>query len=87
MDQIKFANGQVYDCSYIATLPEQHMAFVAVDGVTFAEAAAIFSDPNMTSEMQINDWILYDYTDLQYVMKESYGFKACLTGGHEERRS
>ena len=87
MDTIKFANGLVCDCPYLSTLPQDKIAFVAVSGVTFAEAAAIFSNPDMTQEITYGDWILHDYTELRYMMTESYGIKACLVGGYDERRS
>lgn len=87
MDTIKFANGLVCDCPYLSTLPQQKMAFVAVSGMTFAEAAAIFSNPDYTNEITYGDWILHDYTELQYLMVEAYGIKACLTGGYDERRN
>ena len=84
MDTIKFANGAVYSCPHLATLPELGIAYVALDDVTFAEAAQIFSNPEMTSVMEFGDWRLVGYTACRYVMRESYGFKACLEGGHDE---
>lgn len=85
MDTIKFANGATYSCPFLSTIPQQQMAFVALDGVSFAEASAIFSNEDMTSEMEYGSYRLVGYTNLLYVMKESYGIKACLTGGHDER--
>ena len=85
MDRIKFANGAVHSCSYLSTIPNQRMAFIALDDVTFGEAAEIFSNPSMTEEMEWNNYILHGYTELLYVMKESYGYKACLQGGYDER--
>ena len=87
MDTIKFANGLVCDCPYLSTLPHMKMAYVAVSGMTFAEAAAIFSNQDMTSEITYGEWILHDYTDLVYIKQEPYGIKACLTGGYDERRA
>lgn len=87
MDTIKFANGEVHSCSLCATIPNQQMAFIALDDVTFAEASAIFSDENMTNEMVYGQYRLIGYTELLYVMKESFGFKACLKGGHDEINS
>ena len=87
MDTITFANGLVCDCPYLSTLPQMKMAYVAVSGISFAEAAAIFSNPDMTREITYGDWVLHDYTQLQYVMVESYGIKACLIGGYDERRA
>lgn len=84
MDEIKFANGAVYNCPFLATLPREGIAYVAVAGVTFAEAAAIFSDPALTERIEWGDYILHNYTDLVYVKTESYGYKACLRGGYDE---
>lgn len=85
MDTIKFANGAVHECSLCATIPDRQMAYIALSDVTFVEAAAIFSDPDMTEEMEYADYRLVGYTHLDYVMQESFGIKACLTGGHDER--
>ena len=86
MDTIKFANGAVYNCTMCATIPNMQMAYVALGDVSFADAAAIFSDPEMTEVMEYSDYRLVGYTKLSYVMQESFGVKACLTGGHDERR-
>lgn len=85
MDTIRFANGDVYSCPYCVSDSEAGTAFVALDEVTFAEAAVIFSDSNMTAEMEYYGRRLIGYTDLKYLMKESYGIKAFLAGGHDER--
>lgn len=86
MDTIKFANGEVHSCPYLSTVPREQIAFVALDDVDFAEAAAIFSDETKTGEMEWGDYRLIGYTELLYVMRENYGFKACLKGGHDEQR-
>lgn len=87
MDTIKFANGAVYDCSFLSTIPDgnAHTAFIALSGVSFAEAAAIFSDPEMTREMEWGAYRLIDYTNLIAVGIQPYGIQAVLRGGHDER--
>ena len=85
MDTIKFANGEVHSCPFLSTIPNQQMIFVALDDVTFAESAAIFSDEDKTTEMEWGGYRFVGYTDLLYVMKENYGYKACLQGGHDEQ--
>lgn len=87
MITVKFANGEVHSCPHLATIPNQQMAFVALDDVSFAEASAIFADENKTCIMEYGEYRLVGYTNLLYVMKESYGYKACLTGGYDERIS
>ena len=85
MDTIKFANGAVYDCSFLSTIPDgnTHKAFIALSGVSFAEAAAIFSDPEMTREMEWGAYRLIDYTELQGIYVQPYGIQAVLTGGYD----
>jgi len=85
MDTIKFANGAVYDCSFLSTIPDG-TAFIALADVSFAEAAAIFSDESMTSEMEYGQSVLVGYTQLQGVYVQPYGVQAILKGGHDERR-
>ena len=89
MDTIKFANGAVYDCSFLSTIPDgnTHKAFIALSGVSFAEAATIFSDTNMTREMEWGAYRLADYTELRGINVQPYGIQAVLTGGHDERIS
>lgn len=86
MDKIKFANGAIYDCSLCATIPNMHIAYIAIPDISFADAAAIFSDPDMTVEMEYADYRLIGYTELSYILQEPFGMKACLKGGHDERR-
>lgn len=83
MDTIKFANGAVYDCSFLATVPSGR-AFIALVGVTFTEAAQIFSNPEMTLEMEWGDYRLVGYTTLEGLYFQPYGIQAVLVGGHDE---
>ena len=89
MDIIKFANGAVHDCSFLSTIPygDSMQAFIALSDVTFADAAAIFSDNSMTSEMKFGNTRLVGYTTLQAVSIQPYGIQAVLKGGHDERIS
>ena len=88
MDTIKFANGAVYDCSFLSTIPDGNTftAFIALANVTFAEAAAIFANADLTREMEWGDYTLVGYTELQGVYVQPYGVQAVLRGGHDERR-
>lgn len=83
MDQIKFANGAVYDCAFLATVPGG-TAYIALDGVTFSEAASIFSNPDMTSTMEWGAFRLVGYTELTALYVQPYGIQAVLAGGHDE---
>lgn len=62
-------------------------AFIALSDVSFAEAAAIFSDENMTSEMEWANYRLVGYTNLLGVYVQPYGIQAILAGGHDEQIS
>lgn len=84
MDTVKFANGAVYDCSFLSTIPDS-TAFVALTGVDFAQAAQIFSNPGMTREMEYGENRLVGYTDLVMLGVQPYGIQAVLKGGHDER--
>lgn len=86
MDTIKFANGAVHDCPYLATDPTRQTAYIGLSGVSYAEAAQLFDDPSVTSVMEWSNYRLVGYTELLYVMREEYGIKAALKGGHNELR-
>lgn len=86
MDTIKFANGAVYDCSFLSTLGDG-TAFVALANISFAEAAAIFSNEDMTAEMLYGQYRLVGYTELQGLYVQPYGIQAVLKGGHDEQRA
>ena len=91
MSTIKFASGAVYDCSYLSTGPlgleETNTAFIALSGVNFAEAAAIFSNQELTREMEWGSYRLVGYTNLIGMSMQPYGPQAILKGGHDERIS
>ena len=86
MDTIKFANGAVYDCSFLSTLGDG-TAFIALANISFAEAAAVFSNENMTREMDYGQYKLIDYTQLVGLYVQPYGIQAVLKGGHDEQRA
>lgn len=83
MDTIKFANGAVYGCAFLSTVPGG-TAYIALSGVTFSEAAVIFSDPNMTASMEWGAFRLVGYTELKGIYAQPYGIQAVLAGGHDE---
>lgn len=89
MSTIKFTNGAVYDCTFLSTIPDgdTHTAFIALDGVSFSEAAQIFSNENMTREMEYGAYRLVGYTNLVSLGVQPYGIQAVLKGGHDERIS
>lgn len=83
MDTIKFANGAIYDCSFLSTVPGG-TAIIALANVTFSEAASIFSNPDMTAQMEWGAFRLVGYTELTALYVQPYGIQAVLAGGHDE---
>lgn len=87
METIKFANGEVHNCTFMSTIPigGSMRAIIAIDDVDFAQAAAIFSDTNKTATMEWGSYRLVGYTNLITVGVQPYGIQAILRGGHDER--
>lgn len=87
METIKFANGEIHECSFLSTVPygATNQAFIALSDVDIAQAAAIFSDAEKTTEMQWGEYRLIGYTNLLMLTVQPYGIQATLTGGHDER--
>lgn len=79
MDTIKFANGSVFNCSFLATIPDGNgTAYIALTDVGFAQAAQIFSNPSMTREMEYANYRLVGYTELVMLGVQPYGIQAVL---------
>lgn len=89
MDTIKFADGSVYSCPFLSTIPQvgYNTAYIALGDVDFATAAAIFSDQSKTSDIEYGNYRLVGYTTLVGIYIQPYGIQAMLTGGHDERIS
>lgn len=79
MVTFKTSSGKEYSCPFFSTIPNMAMAFVGIDGVTFMEAAAIFSNEKEMEHLEYCGNKVDGYSRLEYVMQESYGYKACLT--------
>ena len=85
MDGIKFADGTVMECSYLAT-DGQGSLWIVLNGLDPAESVSILSDTDKTEEMEWNGYRLIGYTNLTFVMIDpNVGSKCCLKGGHDER--
>lgn len=80
MDKIKFANGEIHDCTFCASTATD--AFFAIDDVSFAQAAAIFSDTTKTARIECGDKAYIGYTTLVALAVQPYGSQAVLRGGH-----
>ena len=84
MDEVTFANGETYECSFLSTI-DNNIAFIALANVTFAEAFSIFNNTQMTSSIRYGDNLLVGYTELISVSVQPYGIQARLRGGHVEQ--
>lgn len=82
METIKFANGETHNCTFFASIPNE--AYVAIDDVDFATAAALFSDPSKTQRMEYGSRVLIGFTTLVAVAVQPYGTQGVLRGGHEQ---
>jgi hypothetical protein len=81
METITFANGETHNCTFFASIPNE--AYVAIDDVSFAEAAAIFSNPEKTVRMTYGSRVFTGFTTLIAVAVQPYGTQAVLRGGTE----
>lgn len=84
MDEITFANGAVYNCSYLAT-DGQGVLWLILDDLDMLETVRVLSNPEMTEEILWAGYRLVGYTNLTFIMVDQNGIKACLKGGHDER--
>lgn len=81
METITFANGETHNCTFFASIPNE--AYVAIDDVSFAEAAAIFSNPEKTDRMTYGSRVFTGFTTIVAVAVQPYGTQAVLRGGVE----
>ena len=86
MDSIRFADGSIKSCSFLSTVPDgsSKTAYIALDDVDFAAAAAIFADQEKTRAMTFGNMRLIGYTELIMLGVQPYGIQAVLRGGHDE---
>ncbi len=86
MDSIRFADGSIKSCSFLSTVPDgsSKTAYIALNDVDFAAAAAIFADQEKTRAMAFGNMRLIGYTELIMLGVQPYGIQAVLRGGHDE---
>ena len=75
----KTASGAEYPCPFFSTLPQMGIAYVAVSGLTWAEASALFQDEAEMAHLTYGGRTADGYTHLDYIMQEPYGLKAQLS--------
>lgn len=80
MDTIQFGNGIVHECTK-CNADDNGNLYVAITGVTFAQAAALFSDASAIRELRYGSRVYYGYTTLKGLVVTPYGYQASLYGG------
>lgn len=86
MDKIKFANGSTYDCISCTATPAG-TAFITLGGVTWSQAAQIFSNESNTRTIEYANRVLNGFTELVDLGKQPNGIQAILKGGTIIERS
>lgn len=64
MEKLKTATGKEFDCDYFNPFDPARQLNIQVYGLTFAQAAVIFSDPNETVQMRYENQYASNYTTL-----------------------
>lgn len=75
------ASGAEYSCPYLSTINVmgKDIMYIAVDELTFPEAAALFSNSEEMKHIEYADYILEGYTHLDFLAQETYGIKAQMS--------
>lgn len=79
MDKVTFADGTEADCSKFLFLPDMRVMFVYLDNANWQNAIDIFSDPEKTKAISYGNVTITGYTNIDYIMPEAGGMKACLS--------
>lgn len=77
--KFKTSSGAEYPCPFFSTLPQAGIAYVAVSGMTWAEASALFQNEEEIAHLTYAGQTVDGYTHLDYIMREPYGLKAQLS--------
>lgn len=75
----KTASGNVYACPLFTVNERANRMFIAVSDLSFAEAAALFSNQDEMSSLTYAGKTYTGYTQLDYMMQEGYGIKAQMS--------
>ena len=78
MEHLRTATGKEFDSDYLATIPMPELLYTRVIGKSFAEIAAVFSDPRETVQLWHGDNHLINYTKLISIAQEYDAIKICL---------
>lgn len=87
MATIKFANGEMHECSYHGSVQDGSVrkAMIAITDSDFLQVAKLFTDTEKTAEMECDNVRMIGYTELIMIGVQPYGIQAVLRGGHDER--
>lgn len=68
-DKVTLADGTVFPCSYLATVPQGYM-FIAIPSDDIASIATAFSNREKIARITYGDYVLEHYTVFVGVQKE-----------------
>lgn len=82
MDKIIFGDGSEYPCAFCG-LATVGMLYVILPGLSFVEAASIFSDERKTVKIRYaaasgEETVFEHYTKFEYLVNETGGQRAAL---------
>ena len=77
MEQITFADGSTYPCTFCGEHHIERVLFVALN-TSFAEAAAVLSDESKTQEITYAGTVYRGYTEILGLTPQPYGPQAAL---------
>jgi len=78
MDTVKTATGKTFNSDYIAMIPYPARAYIRVCGMTLAQAAEVFGNPEETIQMWHGEHYLALYTKLVALVPEGNAIKVVL---------
>ena len=70
MDQVKTSSGKVFDCDYFNPFPPVGEVNIRIQNATFAQIAAVFSDPKETALLSWRNQRLRNHTHLKAIVDE-----------------
>lgn len=82
MDKVRFSDGSEKECGFVGQ-PMANKLFVIIPGVSYVEAAALFSNTNNLQEIIFQPangepTTFKNFTVLEYLVQEPSGIRAAL---------
>ena len=78
MDNLKTASGQAYPCDYFNPSETNRQLNLRVVGMTVVSAAAVFSNPGETMELQYGGTYAAGFTRLTAIVPEGNAIRVVL---------